>query len=143
MIHNRRPGISTRTARLRSRSTCVSFASCLQRLGGTDAGGEPTLGGWKVRFEEGCVILPWLGGKVNRVAEEFAIRLHRQTGCSLADREHGRLIEPSQLLGERRTKRLSPGDVYVRPEVPRRGDYWCQFFFFRLKTELTPKGFPR
>jgi len=71
----------------------------LAEMGGTDADGEPTLGGWKVRFEDGCVILPWLGGTANRVAEEFAIRLHRQTGCSLADREHGRLIEPAQLQG--------------------------------------------
>jgi len=45
------------------------------------------------------VILPWLGRTANLVAEEFAIRLHRETGCSLADREHGRLIEPAQLQG--------------------------------------------
>jgi len=25
--------------------------------------------------------------------------LHRETGCLLADREHGRLIEPAQLQG--------------------------------------------
>jgi len=68
-------------------------------MGGTDADCEPTLGGWKVRFEDGCASLPWLGGSANRVSGEFAIRLHRETGCSLANHELGRLIEPAQLQG--------------------------------------------
>jgi hypothetical protein len=71
----------------------------LADLGGTDAQGVPTLDGWKVRFADGCVILPWIGGRTNRVTEEFAIRLHRETGCTLADREHGRVIEVQQLEG--------------------------------------------
>ncbi len=71
----------------------------LADLGGTDAAGVPTLDGWKVRFADGCVILPWIGGRTNRVAEEFAIRLQRETGCTLADREHGRVIEGRQLEG--------------------------------------------
>jgi hypothetical protein len=71
----------------------------LDELGEADADGMPTLDGWKVRFEEGCVILPWLGGRTNRVTEDFAIRLQRATGCVLVDREHGRLIEPGELEG--------------------------------------------
>ncbi len=71
----------------------------LDEVGGTDEEGVPTLGGWKARMEEGCVILPWKGGTTNRVAEEFALRLQRETGCSISDREHGRLIEPAQLVG--------------------------------------------
>jgi hypothetical protein len=71
----------------------------LDELGGVDPDGAPTLGGWKVRFEDGCAILPWKGGRINHVAEEFAIRLQRETGCSLADREHGQTIEPGQLTG--------------------------------------------
>jgi hypothetical protein len=71
----------------------------LRELGATDADGDPTLDGWKVRFERGCVIVPWLGGRTNYVAEEFAIRLQRETGCTLADREHGRVIDPQKLTG--------------------------------------------
>jgi hypothetical protein len=76
----------------------------LTELGKTDAEGEPTLGGWRVRFEDGCVILPWKGSSTNRIAEEFAIRLQRETGCMLADREHGRVIEVGQLQGLRSQK---------------------------------------
>ena len=71
----------------------------LDELGRIDNEGTPTLGGWKVRLENGCVILPWKGGRTNRVAEEFAIRLQRETGCQISDREHGRLIESEQLTG--------------------------------------------
>jgi hypothetical protein len=79
----------------------------LTELGHVDADGAPTLGGWKVRFEEGCVILPWKGGHTNRVAEEFAIRLQHETGCILADREHGRVIEAGQLQGLRSSQRTA------------------------------------
>jgi hypothetical protein len=71
----------------------------LVALGETDADGVPTLGRWKVRFEDGCVILPRQGGRTNHAAEEFAIRLQRGTGCTLADLEHGRVIESGQLVG--------------------------------------------
>jgi hypothetical protein len=71
----------------------------LAEMGGKDADGVPTLDGWKVRFEDGCVILPWKGGKTNRATEQFAIRLQLETGCQIIDREHGRVIEPSQLTG--------------------------------------------
>lgn len=71
----------------------------LRQLGETAADGTPTLGGGKVCFERGCVIVPWLGGRTNYAAEEFALRLQRMTGCTLVDREHGRLIEPGQLTG--------------------------------------------
>jgi hypothetical protein len=80
----------------------------LRQLGETDDDGSPTLGGAKVRFEDGCVILPWLGGRTNHVAEEFAIRLHRETGCTLVDREHGRLINPAQLTGLPDARRHRP-----------------------------------
>jgi hypothetical protein len=71
----------------------------LEELGETDADGVPTLGGWKVRFADGCIILPWKGGKTNHIVEEFAIRLQRKTGCTVADLEHGRVIDAEQLLG--------------------------------------------
>lgn len=71
----------------------------LHELGGTDGEGVPTLEGWKVRFDDGCVILPWKGGRTNRVAEEFALRLCRDTNCQLLDREHGREVGPGELVG--------------------------------------------
>jgi hypothetical protein len=59
-----------------------------------------TLGGGRVEFRGGCVIAAWwVGGDRNRAAEEFAIRLQRETGCQIIDREHGRIVEAEQLEG--------------------------------------------
>ena len=33
------------------------------------------------------------------MAEEFAIRLQRETGCQIIDREHGRIVEAGPLEG--------------------------------------------
>jgi hypothetical protein len=71
----------------------------LEELGGRDASGHPTLGGGKVRFEDGYLVVPWLGGSANRISEEFAIRLQRETGCLITDMSHCRVIEPEQLQG--------------------------------------------
>jgi hypothetical protein len=71
----------------------------LKELGGTDAEGNPTLDGAKVRFEQGYVVVPWLGGRTNRVSEEFALRLHKQTGCLIADVGHCWVVPPERLQG--------------------------------------------
>jgi hypothetical protein len=71
----------------------------LNELGGTDPEGHPTLGGGRVRFEDGLVIVPWLGGWTNRASEEFALRMQRETGCLIADLGHRCLIPPEQLRG--------------------------------------------
>jgi hypothetical protein len=71
----------------------------LKELGETDPEGHPTLGGARVRFEDGAVIVPWLGGWTNRSAEEFALRIQRETGCLIADLGHRCLIRPGQLQG--------------------------------------------
>ena len=71
----------------------------LEELGGTDAEGHPTLGGGPVRFEDGYLVVPWLGGWANRVSEEFAIRMQRETGCLIADLGHRCVIGPEQLQG--------------------------------------------
>jgi hypothetical protein len=92
MIHNLTAGHLDRDGAVSRPLDLRVVRHLLAELGGTDAEGVPTLGGWKVRFEDGCVILPWKGGRTNRVAEEFAIRLQRETGCQIADREHGRVI---------------------------------------------------
>jgi len=53
-----------------------------------------------VEIRDGTVACRWwVGGHCNRIAEEFALRLQKETGCVLADREHCRTIEPEQLQG--------------------------------------------
>jgi hypothetical protein len=71
----------------------------LAELGETDAEGNVTLGGCKVKFENAAVSCLWQGGSTNRVAEEFALRMQRETGCVCADVDCGRVIEPMELLG--------------------------------------------
>jgi hypothetical protein len=71
----------------------------LKELGGTDSDGHPTLGGARVRFEEGYLVVPWLGGWINRVSEEFALRMWRETGCLIADLGHRCVIGPERLQG--------------------------------------------
>jgi hypothetical protein len=71
----------------------------LNELGGRDVDGHPTLGGARVRFEGGYIVVPWLGGWTNRISEEFALRMRRETGCLIADLGHRCIIEPEQLQG--------------------------------------------
>jgi len=74
----------------------------LVELGHIDAHGGWKLDGDDVQFHDGYVVVPWQGGWRNLVAEEFALRLRQETGCKIADREHGRIIEPEQLQGLKR-----------------------------------------
>ena len=53
----------------------------LRDLGERDADGAMTLGGCKVQFENGAVRCLWKGGRTNRLAEEFALRVQKDTGC--------------------------------------------------------------
>ncbi len=71
----------------------------LKELGGTDSDGHPTLGGARVRVEDGYVVVPWLGGWTNRASEEFALRLQRDTGCLIADLGHRCVIGAEHLRG--------------------------------------------
>ena len=71
----------------------------LGELGEKDAEGTVTLGGCKVRFHNAAVSCLWMGGKTNNVAEEFALRMNRETGCLLADVDCGRVIDPGKLAG--------------------------------------------
>ena len=86
----------------------------LVELAVVDAHGRWTLDDDEVRFHDGYVVVPWKGGWCNRAAEEFALRLQRQTGCLIADREHGRVIEPEQLQGLSGAAMAAPVD----PDVP-------------------------
>jgi hypothetical protein len=86
----------------------------LQELGGRDELGRSTLDDLPVEIKDGTVACRWLiGGYCNHVAEEFALRLHKETGCVLADREHSRLIEPDQLQGLNRHA-TSVGEAQAR-----------------------------
>jgi hypothetical protein len=75
----------------------------LGEVGGTDKQGRPPLDGVPVEIKDGTVACRWLiGGYCNRITEEFALPLQKETGCVLADREHSRVIEPDQLQGVNR-----------------------------------------
>ena len=71
----------------------------LAELGEKDAEGNVMLGGCKVKFHNAAVSCLWLGGRPNRVAEEFALRMQRETGCVIADVGGYRVIEPGELAG--------------------------------------------
>ena len=51
----------------------------------------------KVEGKEGYLVLPWHGLGSADVSEAFALRLHELTGCLIADRRNGRLIEAEEL----------------------------------------------
>jgi len=58
--------------------------------------------GVKAERKDGYMVLPWHGlGSVD-ASEAFALRLHELTGCLIADRRNGRLIEPEALSEKRR-----------------------------------------
>jgi hypothetical protein len=48
-------------------------------------------------LKDGYVVLPWHGLGPAGVCEAIALRLHELTGCLIADRRNGRLIEPEAL----------------------------------------------
>jgi hypothetical protein len=59
-----------------------------------------TLDGMPVEERDGYLVCRWLvGPRRNLVAEEFALRIQKDTGCLIADREHDRVVEPGQLEG--------------------------------------------
>jgi hypothetical protein len=58
--------------------------------------------GIKAERKDGYVVLPWHGLGSVGVSETFALRLHELTGCLIADRRNGRLIEPEELSGKNR-----------------------------------------
>ena len=59
--------------------------------------------GIKAECKDGYVVLPWHGLGSVGVSEAFALRLHELTGCLIADRRNGRLIEPQALARKTRT----------------------------------------
>ena len=81
----------------------------LVELGERDAEGNLTLGGCEVRFENAAVSCLWKAVGTNRVAEEFALRMHKETGCLIADVGGYRVIDPAELVGlNGRSTRVTP-----------------------------------
>ncbi len=56
----------------------------------------------KAEHKDGYVVLPWHGLGPVGLSEAFALRLHELTGCLIADRRNGRLIEPVALSAKKR-----------------------------------------
>ena len=105
MIHNLTIGhldpdaIDERRARVLTPLDPGIVAKHLRALGRQDASGW-TLDGMPVEEKGGYLVCRWLvGPRRNFVAEEFALRIQKDTGCLIADREHYRVVEPSQLDG--------------------------------------------
>ena len=85
----------------------------LGELGKVDTEGRWTLDDEAVTFHDGYLVIPWQGGWCIQIAEEFALRLHRDTDCVLADREHARVITPEQLQGLREDSAREPDIIKV------------------------------
>jgi len=68
----------------------------LQEVGQIGEDGRVTVGGHAVEIKDGYIICPWLMGQRVRPAEEFARRLHEETGCVLYDAGRREIVHPSQ-----------------------------------------------
>ena len=49
--------------------------------------------GLKVERRDGCLIAPWHGREDAERGESFAARVQAETGCLVADRRNGRIVE--------------------------------------------------
>jgi hypothetical protein len=57
--------------------------------------------GLQVERRDGYVIVPWHGKEDGELGEAFAARLQAATGCLVADRRNGRIVELRQNMTER------------------------------------------
>lgn len=55
--------------------------------------------GLKVEELDGSVVAPWHGREDADRGEAFAARLQAETGCLVADRRNGRIVEPGRVAG--------------------------------------------
>jgi hypothetical protein len=106
MIHRLTMGHLNREARARRQAVVerpldpAVVGRLLAELGGIDERGRPTLDGELVEEKNGALTCRWwVAGYRNRVAEEFALRLQQETGCTLADVNRCQVIEPGELAG--------------------------------------------
>jgi hypothetical protein len=57
--------------------------------------------GLKIERRAGYVIAPWHGKEDGERGEAFAIRLRTETGCLVADRRNGRIVDLGQGVSKR------------------------------------------
>lgn len=69
----------------------------LQELGTVDESGRATLGGCAVEVKEGYIVCPWLLAKRVEAGEEFARRLHQETGCVMYDETRHEIVRLEQM----------------------------------------------
>ena len=55
--------------------------------------------GLMVERRDGYLIAPWHGREDGDRAEAFAARIQAETGCLVADRRNGRVVELGRLAG--------------------------------------------
>ena len=53
----------------------------------------------KVEERDGYVVAPWHGREDGERGQAFAARLQAETGCLVADRRNGRIVELGQMAG--------------------------------------------
>jgi hypothetical protein len=71
----------------------------LQEVGQVSEGGDARLGGHAVEVKEGFIVCPWLMPHRVNAAEQFARRLHEETGCVMYDTGRREIVTPEQFAG--------------------------------------------
>lgn len=63
--------------------------------------------GLKVDQRDGYVVVPWHGKPDAMRGEAFVARMHAETGCLIADRRNGKMIDPLTLREVEESARAS------------------------------------
>ncbi len=71
----------------------------LQELGQVDEQGRASLGGHRVELKDGYLACPWLMAERVIATEDFARRLHQETGCVLYDVGRREIVPLEQMAG--------------------------------------------
>ena len=69
----------------------------LQEVGQVDEQGRASLGGHAVEVKEGYLVCPWLMAQRVLATEEFARRLHEETGCVMYDATRREIVTLEQM----------------------------------------------
>jgi len=71
----------------------------LQEVGQVGEKGRASLGGHAVEFKDGYLVCPWLMAQRVLATEEFARRLHQETGCVMYDAGRREIVTLEQMAG--------------------------------------------
>ena len=72
-------------------------ARLLQEVGQVGEHGRASLGGYAVEVKDGYLVCPWLMAQRVLAAEEFARRLHEETGCVMYDAGRREIVTLEQM----------------------------------------------